>query len=470
MDKTNTSLAQASIELSKALDLRLDTLHIKWLETFDKPWQRRLQLSPRGHGKSTVWGVLGVLSTIVLEQSSRVLIVSKTETLASRLLRQIGYYAKRLNEAGMIPELKTFNNTELRLKGVESKEPNVTAVGVLGSITGMHFDIMIGDDILDDRNTQRASQREAVWEWFTGSLLQLALPHTRTLLIGTRKHPEDLYGKLIADPAWDSQVESAVLKWPDNFERAFSQGDPIEQFFTFGENGEVLAIKKEGDWEVLWPESWDIDRLLLDRLMSGQVMFDREKQNDVSFYCGHIFKREWITYYEEKPPREGLNVYIACDLAISQNSSADYFALVVAGMDIDGMWYLLDIYKGHIGFSKQLEVISEKTAYWQPLIVGIESISYQKSLLDSLQREGFVPAIGIHNSAPKESRIRSLQPMFEQGRIKISEDHEAFVQELLDFPGGEHDDMIDALEMAISLGRRSLGPRVDILDSTVKLD
>lgn len=470
MDKPNKSLAQESIELSKILDLRLAPHHIEWLESFDKPWQRRLQLSPRGHGKSTVWGVLGVLSTIVLEQYYRILIVSKTEALASRLLKQIGNYAKKLNEAGLLPELKTFNNTELRLKGIESKEPNVTAVGVLGSITGMHFDIIIGDDILDDRNTQRASQREAVMEWFTGSLLQLALPHTRTLLIGTRKHPEDLYGKLIADPAWDSQVERAVLKWPDNFEKAFSQGDPVEQFFTFGENGEVLGIEKEGAWEVLWPESWDIDRLLLDRLMSGQVMFDREKQNDVSFYCERIFKREWLVFYEEKPPRDGLRVYIACDLAISQNASADYFAMVVAGMDIYGMWYLLDIYKGHIGFSKQLEVINEKTSYWQPLLVGIEDISYQKSLLESLLREGFVPAVGIHNTAPKEARIRSLQPMFEQGRIKISENHEAFVQELLDFPGGEHDDMIDALEMAISLGRRSLGPRVDILDSAVKLE
>lgn len=470
MDKTDTSLAQASIELSKALDLRLDTHHIKWLESFDRPWQRRLQLSPRGHGKSTVWGVLGVLSSIVLEQSRRVLIVSKTETLASRLLKQVGYCAKRLNEAGMLPELKTFNNTELRFKGVESKEPNITAVGVLGSVTGMHFDIMIGDDILDDRNTQRASQREAVWEWFTGSLLQLALPHTRTLLIGTRKHPEDLYGKLIADPAWDSQVEKAVIKWPDNFERAFSQGEPIEQFFSFGINGELLEIQKEGHWEVLWPESWDIDRLLLDRLMSGQVMFDREKQNDVSFYCGRMFKREWITYYEEPPSRDGLRVYIACDLAISPTATADYFALVVAGMDIGGMWYLLDILKGHFGFSKQIEVVNEKTAYWQPLLVGIEDVSYQRVLLETLQRNGFVPAIGIHNTAPKEARIRSLQPMFEQGRIKISEDHESFVQELLDFPGGEHDDMIDALEMAITLGRKSLAPRVDILDSAVKLE
>lgn len=468
MDKTNTNLVQTSLELSKILDLRLDAHHIKWLESFDRPWQRRLQLSPRGHGKSTVWGVLGVLSSIVLEQSTRVLVVSKTETLASRLLRQVGYNAKRLNEAGMLPELKTFNNTELRLKGVESKEPNVTAVGVLGSVTGMHFDIMIGDDILDDRNTQRASQREAVWEWFTGSLLQLALPHTRTLLIGTRKHPEDLYGKLIADPAWDSQVERAVLKWPDNFERAFSQGEPIEKFFTFGENGETLAIQKEGDWEVLWPESWDIDRLLLDRLMSGQMMFDREKQNDVSFYCGRIFKREWLVYYEEKPPRDELSVYMACDLAISQRSTADYFALVVAGIDSEGMWYLLDILKGHFGFGKQLDVVNEKTAYWQPLIVGIEDVSYQRVLLEALQRGGFVPAVGVRNIAPKEARIRSLQPMFEQGRIKISEDHEAFIQELLDFPGGEHDDMIDALEMAITLGRKSLGPKVDILDINIK--
>jgi hypothetical protein len=52
-------------------------------------------------------------------------------------------------------------------------------------------------------------------------------------------------------------------------------------------------------------------------------------------------------------------------------------------------------------------------------------------------------------SEVKNARIRSLQPLFEQGLIEIRRDMTDFVDELLTFPRGKHDDLIDSLSLAI---------------------
>jgi hypothetical protein len=49
----------------------------------------------------------------------------------------------------------------------------------------------------------------------------------------------------------------------------------------------------------------------------------------------------------------------------------------------------------------------------------------------------------------KEARIRGLQPLFEQGLIEIRRDMSDFVDELLSFPRGKHDDLIDSLGLAL---------------------
>jgi hypothetical protein len=49
----------------------------------------------------------------------------------------------------------------------------------------------------------------------------------------------------------------------------------------------------------------------------------------------------------------------------------------------------------------------------------------------------------------KNARIRGLQPLFEQGLIEIRKDMTDFVDELLSFPRGKHDDLIDSLSLAI---------------------
>ena len=459
-----SGIGDVGLEFARLLGITPSPHQKRWLANFDQPWSRHIQLSPRAHGKTTIFGLLGVLAIIKKNPEARILIISKTESVASNTLSHIVRCARSLIEAGCFPKFDgKASQTKVRFEGNENKEPSIYATGIDSGITGLHFDWIICDDIIDDLNSNSAEQRDKVWEWFAGSLMNLSVADTRFLVIGTRKHPQDLYGRLIADKAWSNCVESAVISYPENFRLALERGESIDKFFKF-RNGRLIRIEKSDEGEVLWPEGWSIDRLLLERLVMGQTFFDREKQNDVRFFTGRIFKRDWVGVWKILPARESMLVYIGCDLAISKSDKADSFALAVVGR-VEEKWFLLDLVTDKIGFAKQAQIIREKTREWDPLLVGIEDVAYQRALIEHLEQQGGVPVVAIRPNAPKEARIKALQPLFENGKVLVGSQHESFIRQLVEFPSGRHDDMIDAFEMAVSLGNRGGCLAIDFIES-----
>ncbi len=445
-------LGQTARGLAGSLGIHLSPHQNRWLELLDWDWQRHIHLSPRGHGKTTVFVVLGIMAIIKQNPSARILIISKTENVASSTLSQVARCAGTLFDRGQFNKFESKTSVRVRFEGNDCKEPSIYATGIGSGITGLHFDWIICDDIIDDLNSGTSEQRDKVWDWFAGSLMHLSLPQTRFLVIGTRKHPEDIYGRLIKDSAWSNCVESAIIRYPENFRQALDAGQPIDHFFKFAK-GRLKFIEKSDEGEVLWPDQWSMDRLLVERLTMGETFFDREKQNDVRFFEGRIFKPEWIRRWSEKPDRDSMVVYMGCDLAISKKDKADYFALAVVGRRNED-FYLLDLFTDRIGFARQAQVIREKVVEWNPLQVGIEDVAYQRALIEHLEAGGGIPVTPIRPCAPKEARLKALQPLFESGRVTVGRHHENFIKQLLDFPSGRHDDMIDAFEMAVSLSTR----------------
>lgn len=72
-----------------------------------------------------------------------------------------------------------------------------------------------------------------------------------------------------------------------------------------------------------------------------------------------------------------------------------------------------------------------------------------------------MPIFGINNHTNKLVRIRSLTQYLSQGAIRFkgsSPGARLLVEQLRDFPLGDHDDGPDALEMAIRLAADLLQP------------
>ncbi|MDD5347854.1 MAG: phage terminase large subunit, partial [Candidatus Omnitrophica bacterium] len=90
---------------------------------------------------------------------------------------------------------------------------------------------------------------------------------------------------------------------------------------------------------------------------------------------------------------------------------------------------------------------------WRPRMVGIEKVAYQRALVHFLMKEMpkrnmFFPVFELAAEKQKELRIKALQPRFKAHTVWLPE-HAPWLtemeSELLMFPKGLHDDLIDAM-------------------------
>lgn len=136
----------------------------------------------------------------------------------------------------------------------------------------------------------------------------------------------------------------------------------------------------------------------------------------------------------------------------------DYAALVHLAADPAGvLWCEADLVRG-----RSAEWVADWTvehcARFRPDLVGVESNQFLQLfcplIAQSASRRGrTLPLVEIHNHAPKLVRIRRLGPYLCQRRVRFRDTPgtRLLVDQLREFPEGEHDDAPDALEMSLRL-------------------
>lgn len=93
--------------------------------------------------------------------------------------------------------------------GVGIKGPTMRAVGKGSGLLSKDADIVIGDDIQDGEAYESPSSREKDSRWIFSQVSSRKEDTTAFLVIGSRQHHEDLYGRIDNNPAWTSIIESA---------------------------------------------------------------------------------------------------------------------------------------------------------------------------------------------------------------------------------------------------------------------
>ncbi|MBI4797088.1 MAG: phage terminase large subunit, partial [Deltaproteobacteria bacterium] len=103
-------------------------------------------------------------------------------------------------------------------------------------------------------------------------------------------------------------------------------------------------------------------------------------------------------------------------------------------------------------------------------LFGVEDNLFQRLLLKEFDRLGqergqMLPVKGVTSRLAKETRVASLSPLMERGKIRFIRGHsdqELLVEQLLYFPSRTlHDDGPDALEGAVRLAQGLPGVTVE---------
>lgn len=158
----------------------------------------------------------------------------------------------------------------------------------------------------------------------------------------------------------------------------------------------------------------------------------------------------------------GYMIGMGVDLAISTKESADYTAIVVVAVDKGtGNVYVLHSARAKLTFREVIDWIIRTAQEWRPSIVNIESVQYQASVVQELLRQTHLPIRAVTPERDKQTRFMPLAARYEQGLVYHVGEHHALEEELLAFPVGNHDDMVDSLVYAWqAVGRVGAGGRV----------
>jgi len=230
------------------------------LQGDDRPPRLHIQTA-REHGKTTCLAVKYPLWRVGRDPSLRVMIVSKSATLATLVLREIKRNIegnRRLQSVFplMRPDMP-WGGGELQVERgheVILKDPTFVGVGLHGSLTGRRADLIIIDDPFDETDVRTELQRKKVEDWVERILVPTLTPSGEIVAVGTPQHDDDYWSKL-EEKSVGLEGNYVVKKYPAI--RDYNPDLPISE------------------WQIQWPEVWTAKRLTERRREIGSIKFSR---------------------------------------------------------------------------------------------------------------------------------------------------------------------------------------------------
>lgn len=181
-----------------------DILHGDLVRELNMPDRHKLLLIPRGHLKSSIVTVGWSIQQILINPNIRIFISNAVWDLSRNFLREIvGLLGEKSPLSDIFGQFNgngsQFTQDEIIISQRTSgtiKEPTIKTGGVEKAVTGMHFDIMIHDDLVEENNIGTPEQIQKIIR-FRNNCLDLLDPGGIEIIIGTRWAMGDLYGYLI---------------------------------------------------------------------------------------------------------------------------------------------------------------------------------------------------------------------------------------------------------------------------------
>jgi predicted phage terminase large subunit-like protein len=403
------------------------------LERVERGEVRRLMISaPPGHGKSTA--VQAFVAWFLGRQARRrVLMISASDGLARRNSRVV----RDLVSSDWYPWPASNFETEAINEWELSNGSGVRAIGVGGVVTGFRCECIVLDDVQPDRGSK--STRDTLEEYWREIASTRLEPGGIVVCIATRWGQDDFIARLLAG---EGGASWRYINLP-----AISEGD-----------GDPLA-RPEG--AALWPARWSLELLKQKRAEVGSSAFDSQFQGAPVPDGGLLFKNDWLEHRYNNAP-DFVKTAAGLDSAWKVGVSHDRSAAVLVGVDDKGHFYVHDAWAARVAYPDLKARVGELNAFWKPTAWPIEDAASGMALLAEL-KETRVPAIAMSaGGKDKISRAEQLTPLFESGKVHFRSEPAIvpLLAELNEFPGGRHDDMVDALLYAIQYLNRPRSKRI----------
>jgi len=308
------------------------------------------------------------------------------------------------------------------------KEATVEAWGLVDSQpTSAHFTIMVYDDVVTINSVTSPDMIRKTTEALELSYNLGARGGVRRF-IGTRYHQNDTYREIMA------------------------RGTVTPRIYPATDDGTV-----DGEPVLLTREALNEKR----RDMGPYTFACQMLQNPVAD-ATMGFRREWLRYHKSDG-WGGANKIILVDPANEKKKTSDYTVMWVVALGTDKNFYVVDGVRDRLTLTERKRALFGLHRKWRPGFVGYEKYGKDSdiaSIEEEMDRRNYHFVITpLGGKIKKTDRIKTLMPLFEQGRIYLPESMwrtdyegravdliESFInEEYMAFPVPVHDDMLDCL-------------------------
>lgn len=450
---------------------------LRWW-TRDDSKSHQMVLLPRDHQKSALVAYR-VAWEITRNPAVTIMYISSTSNLAEKQLKMVKdilvskiyrrYWPEMVHpeegkrEKWSVGEI-AVDHPLRAAEGV--RDPTVFTAGLTTSITGLHCNVAVLDDVVAPENAYTKEGRSKVKTQYS-LLASIETTDAREWVVGTRYHPADLYNDLMEmqEEHYDSdgnmifqeavyevfqrEVEdvgdgSGVYLWP-------RQQRPDGRWFGF--NQAILAKKRA--------QYLDTAQYYAQYYNNPNDPGEASSVKDSFQY----YDQRYLTssggawFFRDKP----LNTFAAVDFAYSLNAKADFTAIVTIGVDPDWNIYILDIDRFRTNkISEYFDRILKAHRKWGFRKIRAEVSVAQEAIVEDLKtsyirQQGLALTVDkfrpTRNMGTKAERINAeLRPRYENGNMWHY--HGGLIGELeeeLSQKHPKHDDMKDALASAVGI-------------------
>jgi len=437
----------------------------------------QLLLFPRDHGKSRLIAYRAAWR-LTKDPTLRILYISATSNLAEKQLAFIKnifesdihrrYWPDHINkEEG---KREKWTSTEINLdhplrKKENIRDPSIFTGGLTTSLTGLHCDIAILDDVVVQENAYTREGRQKVKTQYS-LLASIEGGEADEWVVGTRYFPSDLYHEMMemTEDIYD-ELDEVVGEEPiyETYEKPVEdRGDGTGEFLWprqlrkdgkwFGFNIQILA-KKRGKYldKAQYKAQYYNDPTDPDNAPIDSSRFQYYEKN-------FLTRENGVWYYKESK----LNLFTAVDFAFSISAKADFTAIVVIGVDENFNIYVLDIHRFKTGkISEYFKHILELSNRWgfrkMRAEVTVAQAVIVNQLKEEIKRHGLSISIDEYrptrNEGAKAERISSeLEPRYDNNQIWHYRGGECQVlEDELITRNPSHDDVKNALADACGI-------------------
>jgi predicted phage terminase large subunit-like protein len=358
--------------------------------------------------------------------------LSTKHSVDRRQLIQSDWFQKRWQSRFMLAE-----DQNQKTEFLNSKRGHMVSTSVGGTVTGKGADIIVVDDPHNPLEASSEVLRKKAIEFFDQTLTT-RLDNKKEgsiVVVMQRLHEEDLTGHLGEQKTWTHLSVPAVFE--------------AKTIYSFPVSKKIIEFN-EGD--VLFNERESSEDLKKQKAALGSIAFAAQYQQQPSPAEGAIVKKEWFKFYSQMPEKFD-EIIQSWDMSFKDSENSDYVVGQVWGR-IGANKYLLDQVRKKLNFPDTLKAVIDLSNKWPKARRKlIEDKANGTAIIASLSDKisGIVP---ISPTESKLSRMSAICPQIESGNVYLPDSIlktwvDDFLDEILRFPKGKHDDQCDCLSQAL---------------------